>query len=196
MATRSNSIFNAISSALSAVSGIRLVIVYGSYARGDFGASSDIDLFILVSRSAATEKVQEAIIQLEAKIKKRIQPTIRTSRELAETDSGLLQNIWREGLVLFLRGFQEIPAAALLKQKPYQLYSFQLSPLSQKQKAKFNRQFYARRAKIYKYQGILQKLGGEKLTAGCVIIPFAKKAQLEAFFEKSGIRYDSKSIWF
>ena len=195
MATRSTSKFNAISRALAAIPEIRLVLVYGSYARSDFGASSDIDLFILVSRSAATEKVHKVIIELEEKIGRRIQPTIRTSRELTRTDSGLLQNVWKEGRLLFLREFQEVPAAALLKQKPYRLYSFRLSSLSQKRKARFNRQFYARTAKNYRYQGLLQKLGGEKLTSGCVIIPFARKAELEAFFDKSGIEYKSKNVW-
>jgi len=195
MAIKSTLKFNTISRALAAIPEIRLVLVYGSYARGDFGASSDIDLFILLSRSAATEKVHKAIIALEEKIGRRIQPTIRTSRELTGTDSGLLQNVLREGRLLFLREFQEVPAAALLKQQPYRLYSFRLSSLSQKQKAKFNRQFYARTAKNYRYQGILQKLGGEKLTSGCVMIPFARKAELEAFFGKSGIKYEAKNIW-
>jgi predicted nucleotidyltransferase len=195
MAIKSTSIFNSISRALAAVPEIRLVIVYGSYARGDFGASSDIDLFILIAKSAATEKVHKAVIGLEGKIGKTIQPTIRTAREMKATDSGLLQNIWREGRILFLREFIEIPAAVLLKQKPYRLYSFQLNLLSQKQKAKFNRQFYSRKAGSYKYQGILQRLGGEKLSSGCVIVPFSGQAKLEAFFVKSGIAYESKNVW-
>jgi hypothetical protein len=152
-------------------------------------------LLILVSKGSATEKIHDAIIRIEERIGKSIQPTIRTMEEFKKTDSGLLQNILREGKILFLRDFLEISAIQLLKQKPYAVYTFRLNSLSQKNKAKFNREFYFRSKKNYEYQGLLHQLGGEKLASGCVFIPFAKKAELEKFFKKYKISYASKNIW-
>ena len=187
--------FREIAKELSSIAEVRLVILYGSYARGDFGPKSDVDLFILASKGGAAEKIQDAIIRIEERIGKSIQPAIRTGEEFRKTDSGLLQNILREGKILFLRDFLEIPAVQLLKQKPYAVYTFQLNSLTQKSKAKFNREFYSRTKEKYEYKGLLHQLSGEKLASGCVFIPFAKKAELEKFFKKNKISYASKNVW-
>ncbi len=188
-------IFKEISSELSLVSEVKIVVLYGSYARGDFSPKSDVDLFILISKSDAVEKIHNAIIKIEEKIGKNIQPTIRTGEEFRKTDTGLLQNLLREGKILFLRGFFEISAVALLKQKPFIIFSFRINSLSQKNKAKFNREFYSRTKKKYEYRGLLQKLGGEKLASGCIMIPFKAKNGMEKFFNKYKIRYEKKNIW-
>lgn len=195
MAKKLQRIFKQISRELSSISEIRLVILYGSYARGDFGLKSDLDLFILTSKSNAVEKIHNAIIRIEDKIGKSIQPTIRTGEEFEKTDSGLLQNLLREGKILFLRDFYEISAVTLLKQKPFIIYSFRINSLSQKNKAKFNREFYARTKKQYEYRGLLQKLGGEKLASGCIMIPFRAKNEMEKIFKKYKIKHETKNIW-
>jgi len=187
--------FKQISRELSLLREIRLVILYGSYARGDYGPKSDVDLFILTSKSNAVEKIHNAIIRIEDKIGKRIQPTIRTGEEFEKTDSGLLQNLLREGKILFLRDFHEISAVTLLKQKPFVIYSFKINSLSQKNKAKFNREFYSRTKRKYEYRGLLQKLGGEKLASGCIMIPFRERNGMEKIFKKYKIKYETKNIW-
>jgi len=188
-------IFKKIVQELSKINEVKLIILYGSYARGDFGPKSDIDLFILVSRNNVLENVQNAIIRIEEKTGKSIQPTIRTEEEFKKTDSGLLQNLLREGKILFLHGFHEISAVELLKQKPFIIYSFRINLLSQRKKAKFNREFYSRAKKNYAYRGLLQKLGGERLASGCILIPFRKRNLLEKFFKKYKIEFESKNIW-
>jgi predicted nucleotidyltransferase len=188
-------IFKQISRELSSISEIRLVILYGSYARGDFGPKSDLDLFILMAKGNAVEKIHNAIIRIEEKIGKNIQPTIRTGEEFRKTDSGLIQNLLREGKILFLRDIYEISAVTLLKQKPFIIYSFKINSLSQKNKAKFNREFYARTKKQYEYKGLLQELGGEKLASGCILIPFRAKNEMERIFKKYKIKYEAKNIW-
>lgn len=192
---RLQKIFKEISSELSLVSEVKIVVLYGSYARGDFGPKSDVDLFILISKSDAVEKIHNAIIKVEEKIGKNIQPTIRTEEEFRKTDSGLLQNLLQEGKILFLRGLYEISAVTLLKQKPFIIFSFRINLLSQKSKAKFNREFYSRTKNKYKYRGLLQKLGGEKLASGCIMIPFREKNKIEKFFKKNKIEYEAKNIW-
>lgn len=188
-------IFKQVSRELSSISEIRLVILYGSYARGDFGPKSDVDLFILAAKSDAIDKIHNAIIKIEEKIGKNIQPSIRVEEEFRKTDSGLLQNLLKEGKILFLRDFFEISAVALLKQKPFIIYSFKINLLSQKNKAKFNREFYSRTNKKYEYKGLLQKMGGEKLAPGCVLIPFARKNGMEKIYKKYKIGYETKNIW-
>jgi len=188
-------IFKIIAKKLSLISEIKLVILYGSFARGDFGPKSDVDLFILVSNDDVVEKIYNAIIKIEENIGKNIQPTIRSGREFRKTDTGLLQNLLREGKILFLRDFFEISTVTLLKQKPFVIYSFWINSLSQRNKAKFNREFYSRTTKKYAYGGLLHKLGGEKLASGCVMIPFKEKSGMEKIFKKYKIKYEMRNIW-
>ena len=70
-------ILKQITRALSEVEGVKVVILYGSLARGEFTSRSDIDLFIIVSKDMK-DKVENEIIELENRIHRSIQPTIRT----------------------------------------------------------------------------------------------------------------------
>ena len=101
----------------------------------------------------------------------------------------------QEGKLLYLREPLEIPAAKITKQKPCLIYTFNLNTLDQKTKAKFNRELYARAKEKYTYQGLLQEIGGEKLSPGCIIAPFSQKNTVQKFFNKYKITYEAKKIW-
>jgi predicted nucleotidyltransferase len=180
---------------LSGIDDVRVLILYGSFARREATSRSDIDLLILVKNSETIEKVQEEIIVLESEIDRTIQPTLRTIEELKGTDSGLLQNIFQEGKVLYLKEPAQFSSAVLLEQKPHIIYSFRLNKLDQREKAKFNRQFYGQRKADYEYQGFLQDIGGAKISPGCVIIPYRKKSDLEKFFGKFKVDFDESKVW-
>ena len=188
-------ILKKITTELSETPDIKLVVLYGSFARGENTSRSDIDLLIITTKSKSQEEIQNKVIELESEIGRNIQPTIRTISELQKTDSGLLQNIFKEGKILFLREPAEIPSALLLQQKPYLIYSFGISKLSQKNKAKFNRALYERTRKGYKYKGLLKELGGKRLSSGCVMVPHSQKEKLEKFFKKYNIKFEQLKIW-
>ena len=144
-------ILKKITKGLSEIPDLKLVILYGSYARAENTSRSDIDLFILTTKIKTQEEIQDKVIGLESEVGRNIQPTIRTISELQKTDSGLLQNIFKEGKILYLREPAEIPSALLLQQKPYIIYSFRISKLSQRDKVRFNRSLYEQKRKGYKY---------------------------------------------
>jgi len=135
-------ILKKITTDLSEIPDLKLVVLYGSYARGENTSRSDIDLFILTTKIKTQEEIQNKVIGLESEVGRNIQPTIRTISELQKTDSGLLQNIFKEGKVLYLREPAEIPSTLLLQQKPYIIYSFIIRKLSQRDKVRFNRALY------------------------------------------------------
>lgn len=180
---------------LSPIEDIKAIILYGSLARGEYTSRSDIDLFILTTENKAKKLIQDKIIQIESEIGRNIQPTIRTIAELEKTDTGLLQNIFQEGKVLYLREPADIPSAILLQQKPYLIYSFQISNLTQKDKARFNRHLYEQTRNEYKYKGLLQKTGGQKLSAGCIIIPYMQKEKIEKCFKKFKVKFEQLKVW-
>lgn len=188
-------ILKKIAKELSGIEDVKAVILYGSLARGEFTSRSDIDLFILTTDDKTQKEVEDKVIELESAIGRNIQPTIRTVAELQKTDTGLLQNIFQEGKVLYLKEPSDIPSAILLQQKPFLIYSFQISSLPQKDKAKFNRQLYEQTRKGYKYKGLLQETGGQKLSAGCIMVPHMQKETIEKFFKKFKVKFEQLKVW-
>ena len=183
-----------ITDALSAIKEVRAIILYGSAARREFTSRSDIDLFIIVSRNV-NAKIENAVIELENEIHLSIQPTVRRESQIKKTDSGLLQNIFQEGRILYLKNSLQFPAAELLEQKPFMIYTFDISHLKQNEKAAFNRVLYGYKDKKYFYEGLLQKLGGSKLSAGCILIPYGAKGRIENYFEKRNVKPLALKIW-
>jgi predicted nucleotidyltransferase len=188
-------ILKKITKELSKIEDVKAVILYGSLARGEFTSRSDVDLFILTTEDKTQKEIHDKVIELESEIGRNIQPTIRTIVELQKTDTGLLQNIFQEGKILYLREPSDIPSAILLQQKPYLIYSFQISSLLQKEKARFNRQLYEQTRKEYKYKGLLQEIGGQRLSAGCVMIPYEQKEKIEKFFKKFKVKFEQLKVW-
>lgn len=183
-----------ITNSLSEIREIKVVILYGSLGRNDFTSRSDIDLFIITSKDIK-DMIEEKIIELESQIGRNIQPTIRTEKQIKITDSGLLQNIFQEGKILFLREYFDFPVTFLLEQKPFIIYKFNIINLKQKNKAQFNRELYGYKDKKYKYKGVIHKTGGSKLSSGCIIIPNNKKNLIISFFKKKRIKFKEIKIW-
>ena len=89
---KNKSIYKKTVARLSTIKDLKAIILYGSFAREDYGPRSDIDLMLITTRKETIEELQDAIISLE--LGRSIQPVIRTEKELAETDTGLLQNLF------------------------------------------------------------------------------------------------------
>lgn len=77
-------------------------ILYGSYARGDFRESSDVDLLILVKQK--NKDIEQKIIDVVCKYNDlyniRISPIILLSDEYATKNHGVYRNIKNEGVVI------------------------------------------------------------------------------------------------
>ncbi len=190
---KNKSLFKKIVARLSPIRDLKAIILYGSFAREDYGPRSDIDLMLITTKKETTEELQDAIISLD--LGRSIQPVIRTQKELAETDTGLLQNLFLEGKILFLREPLDIDVSALLRLKPFLVYTLDLGNLDQKGKARFNRAFYPRTSKKYVYPGVLAELKGVKLASGCVMVPFSKKKAVEKFLKSQKVKFNSLRIW-
>ena len=190
---KNKNLYKKIIAQLSAIKDLKAIILYGSFARGDYGPRSYVDLMLITTKKETIEELQDTIISLD--LERPIQPVIRTEKELAETDSGLLQNLFLEGKILFLREPLDLDSSTLLKLKPFLVYTFDLARLDQKAKAKFNRAFYHRMHRNYDYPGVLNSLQGEKLASGCVMVPFSKKKALEKFFKSQEVKFNSLPIW-
>ena len=174
---------------LSTVRSIKLIILYGSWAKGEASKKSDIDLFILASKNDR-DKIEDIISKGDF----RVQPVIRSVAELNTTDSGLLANVLKDGKILYAKNF-ELDASKILKHKPAVIYSFKLDNLNQQTKRKFNSALYGTKIKNYKYIGMVEQFGGIQLGRGCILIPESRRKQIESLFESYKIKYEKITVW-
>ena len=82
------------------------VILYGSYARGDYNEESDIDLLILLDCEKITRdekiKITYPLYDIELNVGVIISPKVRSKKiwETRYTASSFHRNVTREGIVL------------------------------------------------------------------------------------------------
>jgi predicted nucleotidyltransferase len=80
------------------------IILYGSHARGDFGAESDVDILILLNKEKVTyadgKRISYPLYELEFRIGKIISPLIRSQRTWYEKypNTALFININKDGI--------------------------------------------------------------------------------------------------
>lgn len=184
---------NKLTEKISSIEEVVAIILFGSFARGDFGPKSDIDLFILVQTKRCRQKIENTISNFKAG--RLIQLIIRTEKELKKTDIGLLQNIFQEGKILFSKKPLNLPVNLLLKQKPYLIFIFDLKQLTQIKKVKFNTALYGISKKNYKYKGLLEINSGKRLGSGCIMAPYIKKKVFEDLFNGYELRYEIIEVW-
>jgi hypothetical protein len=67
--------------------------------------------------------------------------------------------------------------------------------MNQNEKAKFNNIFYGRIKGKYNYKGLIEEVGGQKLSAGCIFVPYSGKQKTEKFFKKFKVQYKQLKVW-
>lgn len=162
---------------------ILIAIVFGSFARGDYGPKSDVDLLVIVKTDKEKDKVKDELIQLTEDFEKDVQVMIRSLKELKQTDTGLLKRIFREGKIISLKNFVEFNASNLLNLKPFRIYYFDISKLKNSGKVKFSQALYGQKVGKYKYKGVVDRVNGIKLGSGCVLVPEEKGREIDDFFK-------------
>lgn len=82
---------------------VNKIILYGSYARGDYKKDSDIDVAVVVPRSSLSKDILEDMAKL-FKLRREISTDIEPVLLIDEDDaSGFLESISKYGEVLYSR---------------------------------------------------------------------------------------------
>lgn len=118
------------------VPGLVTVILYGSYARGDFDEGSDIDLFILFDTKGSMDKGYDSVIKILSKSHLFIQGNIRSLGELERSDPHFLQMVFGDGKILYWKPNLHIDLLGLLKLKPHAIIEYSLRNLAPARKSK------------------------------------------------------------
>jgi predicted nucleotidyltransferase len=88
--------------------GLCQIVLYGSYARGDYNEHSDIDIMLLVKASELESKeylddIAELCFELEMEYSVYLSPVLQNIEEFNYWSTGIpfYQNVKREGVVMY-----------------------------------------------------------------------------------------------
>lgn len=181
-------ILDKVINVLSSYDFVNGIVLYGSYARGDFGPKSDIDVCVLISNVRYLTTTNDALAAI--KTRRPIQPLIRSIAELLKTDATLLSDILKQGKILYWKNTVDIHVSTILKLKPYTIFSFSLLNKAHKTKVRFDYALYGKKA-----DGLLSQYEGRKLSTSCVMVPYAHTKRIIRMFRQYDIKYERIDLW-
>lgn len=170
---------------------VEAVVLFGSYARGDYIEGSDIDLLVLFRRKAHLEEKSTEVYGITAKSTLFFQAICMTLEEFE--GSTLLDSVLRDGRILF--SSQEARKQLTPIYKSYALVTYSTANLDAKQRVIFSQKLEGRRQDKYRYEGLIRKLGGYKVGKGVLMVPSASLRELTERFEKTKIDYSVRYVW-
>lgn len=183
---------------------IRRVILFGSFATGDFDEDSDIDIFIDFQEDADLKKLENLVKNSE----KRFYSISSRKWELMGINfpvSSILGNLedqkWKElkeeiistGITLYGK-FEELPKNL----KHYHLFNYTLTRLEQGKKMKLLRILFGYAIisrKEYRQTGLLEEIGGKKLGPNTILVTIEKSREVQKIFNSFGITPEIREVW-
>lgn len=178
------------------IKSLQAVILFGSYARGDADSRSDIDLLLIFDTKADVKKANREVLDILDKFHSLPLVLSRRGKEEIADDMSFFYNVFREGYVLYKRPGAELLPAAIARDKQSIIYCYELASMSHEQKLKFNSVLSSRVIKKkYRYLGLLDRVRGEKLGGGVILVPANAEREVDALFEEYDIVPRKRYIW-
>ncbi len=187
---------NKLLNRLARIKSLQAVVLFGSYARGDADSRSDIDLLLVFDTKKDVKKADKEVLDVLDEFHSLPLVFSRRSREEIADDLSFFYNVFRDGYVLYKRPDAELLPAAIARDKQSIIYCYELVPLSHKQKLKFNSALSSRVIrKKYRYSGLLERIRGEKLGGGVILVPANAEREVDGLFKEYSIAPRKRYIW-
>ncbi len=162
------------------------VILYGSYARGDAGPKSDVDLLIIGEEPKRCEE-----IALSVSVEKGLpilQPVALSPGELGDPGKKRLYvNALLEGYLLYQSIGAEPVKTAPPSYRVHLLVRYRAPPRFRR---KLTGTTVVQRGYRMRARGLIEKMGGARLAPGLFMIEAAKWPPLEIILQKHGVEYE------
>jgi predicted nucleotidyltransferase len=173
------------------------IVVFGSYARGDFSRKSDLDLLILIQTASAAERaeaerrVASAVIDTETigRLPVHLAPLILDVGSPEGLDSAFLHEVWTDGVVLYA----ELTALAGLQPTglaPWDVVRFSLQGTLPRERVRLARRLHGTQGK----PGII-RLPGIDLARGAALVPAEQGRAVRDALDEAGASYDLIPVW-
>jgi len=173
------------------------VILFGSYARGDFGRSSDVDLLLVVegaTQPGETNIGAEALrlvgeVEAEMRLPMHLAPLIAAAERPSALGPDLLHAIWTEGVILYARAgvVARLQPAGLA---PWTLVRFSVARARPTERVRLSRRLHG----VGGRPGLLRP-PASALGPGALLLPAGQQEAVRAALDDAGASYDLVPIW-
>ena len=189
--TRLRQALSALADKVAETSGAVGLILFGSYARGEYGRKSDVDLLLLLS----DPKQRRPFLGLAGELESTYQLPMHLALLIAdpscpdELGTDLLHAIWTDGVVLHA----DAAALALLQPRdlvPWEVIRFTGKQLSAAKRVDLSRRLYGRGER----EGLVVP-PGLSLGPGVVLLPPTQALKVKDALDEIGASYDVFPIW-
>lgn len=154
--------------AASSVEGVVAVILFGSYARGDYDELSDYDILILFEDKESLWRGWDELFKRVGALRLHVHAIPKALNEFWSGEPTFLAEVLTHGKVLFSKYPLEIPAA-LVGARRMAIIVYSMEGLGPRAKAKLAYRLYGRRS--LGIRGLIEEVGGVKLSEGCLLVP-------------------------
>lgn len=199
-------LFEFVKGISSRVGRIYSVIVFGSVAKGTAEKKSDIDIVVVfdvkgrVGGLDERNDITKIAHAVEEKYGKMFQ-IVFADREFKGFDTYFVQQLFREGLILF--GKQPTIKAEKLELEPYVLICYSLAGLPVSEKMRVRKTLYGwKTAKKYRgktyvseSEGLLKGAGGRQLNPATILVPFKKAGPLTDALKGFRAKQKLLNVW-
>ena len=177
--------------AISSIDSVVAVILFGSVAKGRFNEYSDYDLVVIFKDRESMLKDWRSLYEKIGRLKIFVQAIPKSLKDFwKKTEPTFLNEILKSGIVLYAKYPFKLRALNI-KLDSHAIISYDMSGLDQKAKMRVIYRLYGKNGRV----GLLRKLGGAKLSEGCVIVPREKSFQVLKLFEENGVKYKLKEVY-
>lgn len=177
---------------------VKQIVLFGSAARNEATADSDIDLFVEVYRSADKILVEQQTTRalssfLQSQVYKEwmlrgIRNEIKLMVGVLGKQSDLKRSLISDGLVLFGKFSGEIVAEHTV------LFSFET--IQEKNKRyRVDRRLFGRREKGFEQSGLVEQLGGRRISNRVFVLPSKQTPAILAFLKAEKVDFAMHEIW-
>jgi predicted nucleotidyltransferase len=176
---------------LSTLPGLVSIVLYGSYSRGDFGAKSDVDIYVLFDEVKNAKAAESIITKQTALSRSFMKPIVDSIDKISETQPSLLQSIFAEGQVLYWKGLKGFRASKFLDLAPWLIFTYELGSMPPAKKAMVAYVLYGKKGR----GGLINEAQGRKLGRAAFMIPKASEEKIVAFLRKHRIQFEIFEVW-
>jgi predicted nucleotidyltransferase len=177
--------------AVSEIKGVVAVILFGSYARGDYDEYSDYDILVLFRDRESMWRGWDELFQRVGALRLLIHLIPKTLEEFWGGEPTFLSQVLAHGRLLLARHPLELPAA-LLGVRRMRLILYNMRGLSQREKSRLTYRLYGRRSPEVK--GLVDEIGGLRLSEGCLLIPEEHTAKVIETLRRHGAEVETMRI--
>ncbi|MBO3754457.1 MAG: nucleotidyltransferase domain-containing protein [Candidatus Brockarchaeota archaeon] len=181
---------SSLTEVVSSIKEVIAIILFGSVARGNFDEYSDLDLLVVFSDKESMWRRWDELFQKVGGLNLLVHLIPKSLNEFAGSEPTFLNEVLGHGVLLYSKyPFQSFLAPPNFKRMV--LIAYSMSRLGQSDKMRLIYRLYGRR----RSKGLVEKLGGVRITDGCVLLPEENSNVILSILREHGVETRSFNIY-